>query len=583
MVMTVAATLQLSLAIGQMMPVRWHITAQTDDSKLSLPQFIDPAHYEDTLAEVLSYLHRRSYVEASIDSVAIVGDTIEAFIHMGSAFHWGSLDLSGLPARLQRVPPPSPDGKPFDYTGLQTYFERLLQRAEEEGYPFAAVRLEGLQLVENAIRARVTMQLNEAVHIEKIELHGDAQIRMAYLRHHLDIKEGDLFSRGRIMAIRPVLESMPFLKITDDPTVEFLGSGAHLHIYADRANASQFDVLLGLMPSLMEDRRFQLTGDVKALLVNPFGSGERLQLNFQNLMPGTQQLDLRIAYPFVAKSPFGIEVKFDLYKRDTTYIDVNYRLGLQRHLRQANYIELFAEQLATFLTGVDTRRIRQTKKLPDFIDVRQRLFGLRYHLEQLDYRLNPRRGYDLTFDLSYGLRKILKNTTIASLKDTDDTGLSYERLYDDLVLQSARYRLQGRAAAFIPMLRSSTLKLGLATGYIGSAQGLFDNELFRIGGSRLLRGFNEESIFANLFSIATAEYRLLFDQRSFVFLFVDGGYYRRNSVSDITYGAPVGFGAGLNLETKVGIFAISYAVGRDVGSPLSLRSGRIHFGMVAGL
>ena len=44
------------------------------------------------------------------------------------------------------------------------------------------------------------------------------------------------------------------------------------------------------------------------------------------------------------------------------------------------------------------------------------------------------------------------------------------------------------------------------------SENMFKNELFRIGGLKTLRGFDEESITASFYNIATLEWRFLFEQ-----------------------------------------------------------------------
>jgi hypothetical protein len=43
---------------------------------------------------------------------------------------------------------------------------------------------------------------------------------------------------------------------------------------------------------------------------------------------------------------------------------------------------------------------------------------------------------------------------------------------------------------------------------------------------------------------------------------------------------PFGFGAGAAFETKIGIFGLSYAMGRQLDNAISFKSGKIHFGYV---
>ena len=109
---------------------------------------------------------------------------------------------------------------------------------------------------------------------------------------------------------------------------------------------------------------------------------------------------------------------------------------------------------------------------------------------------------------------------------------------------------------------------------------MFDNELIRIGGLFTLRGFDEESIFATFYSIATVEYRYILEQNSFLYLFFDGAYYEKDNVKGYVSDRPIGFGAGMSFDTKAGIFSISYALGKQFDNPILFRSAKIHFGFI---
>jgi hemolysin activation/secretion protein len=104
--------------------------------------------------------------------------------------------------------------------------------------------------------------------------------------------------------------------------------------------------------------------------------------------------------------------------------------------------------------------------------------------------------------------------------------------------------------------------------------------LFQIGGYKLLRGFDEESIYASQYAVTTAEYRYLIGRNSFLFTFVDFGWARNTASSANSSHTYFGTGLGMALETKAGIFNISYAVGKRNDLNFDLRQSKIHFGYV---
>jgi outer membrane protein assembly factor BamA len=564
---------------GQNMAVRW---LTEEPLPLELPDSLPLLSSRDSCLVYLQQLHEAAYLEAAVDSIWQSGDEIRILLHLGKPYRWSYLDFSAIPPVIQNemtlhIPP----DKLFSYAEIQDLFQRILQIAENQGYPFAAVHLDSIGIRQERIDAKIIVVLNERIEIERIRIDGDLKLSNRYLRHLLDIEEGDLFIRDKIMGIRDRLEVVSFLEYRQDPVVEFLGNGATLRLFLDRKNANRFDILLGLLPSQNENRRFQLTGNVNIDLANQFGAGEVLQFNYENLMPGTQRLDLNLNYPFIFDWPFGADLHFNLYKRDSSYIDVGYRTGLQYFIRGSNYFQFFLENQSTNILTVDTNQVRSTRRLPKFLDVRQKLLGTTLHFEKLNYRINPRRGYDLTFSISGGTKKIKKNNSILGLTDPGDPEFDFNDLYQEIDLNSFQYKLSVQLQKYFPLFQSSTLKLASTTALIGSGQALSDNELYRIGGTRLLRGFNEESVFASFYSVFTSEYRLLFNRNSNLFIFWDVAYTEKNTNLEKFADRLSGVGTGLNLETKVGIFSISYALGTRRNLPLSFRQGRIHFGMTS--
>jgi outer membrane protein assembly factor BamA len=565
---------------AQRLPAVW---VSEDKPEVILPDSLEVENLSDTCHAILSKLHGLAYLEASIDSVKRSSAEIELFLHLGRKYRWSYLDLSAIPPPLQdQIKINIEENKLYSHAEIQALFERILTKAENQGYPFMAIRLDSIDINEGNIRAQVAINPNERITIERVRIEGDLKLSSRFLTHLIGMEEGDLFSRDKIIKAKDRLISVPFIKTNKDPSIDFLGKGATLNLFLDKKNANRFDILLGLLPTTgNETQRFRLTGNVDIDMANQFGAGEKFHLNFENLSPGTQNLSLALNYPFIFGWSFGADLQFDLYKRDSSYIDLGYEAGIQYFLKQDNYLQFFIENQRTNILTVDTNRIKQTRTLDQFLDITQNLFGVEYHVEKLDYRFNPRRGAAMTLKARAGTKKIKKNATIISLTDQNDPEFNYDDLYKDIDLNSFQYKINTNVEFYVPLFKSSAIKLGNTSGWVGSGQALYNNELYRIGGARLLRGFNEQSIFASLYSIFTAEYRLLFNQNSNIFVFTDAGFYNQNTNLTKSSDTPFGVGTGLNLETKVGVFAISYAIGREKNSPFTFRNGRIHFGMVS--
>ena len=113
---------------------------------------------------------------------------------------------------------------------------------------------------------------------------------------------------------------------------------------------------------------------------------------------------------------------------------------------------------------------------------------------------------------------IKKNTVIQKLTDPD---FVYASLYDTIKLKTYQFTIKTMAAKYFSVGRQSTIKAAFSGGWVQSPN-IFRNELFQIGGYRLMRGFDEESIFASQYAVTTAEYRYLVGLNSYFFVFADG-------------------------------------------------------------
>ena len=96
-----------------------------------------------------------------------------------------------------------------------------------------------------------------------------------------------------------------------------------------------------------------------------------------------------------------------------------------------------------------------------------------------------------------------------------------------------------------------------------------------------MRGFDEESIYATQYGVATAEYRYLVGFNSYLFAFIDAGWVKNKyQIVDVNNNY-ISAGLGLLFETKLGLLNMSFAVGKRNDVNFNLRqASKIHFGYI---
>jgi len=572
-------TLDLKIAGSEKGHPAWETLPDTYSDSLSLV---------GNLQKIVTSLRNDAYLAASIDTILWRDTMAQVILQTGPQYEWSSLEngdvetvfLEQVGFRKRLL-----DGKPFRYRELVKIQEKLLNYAENNGYPFALVWLDDIVIKDGKIGAKIFMKKNRLIFFDKIKIFGNAKITTRYLENYLGIRNGELYSRDKVLKIKSRLRELPFVIEKQNATVTFEGDQATINLFIDKKNASRFDFLVGLQPRSQssgpnnpEVQTFQLTGTFNADLNNQFGRGEKIYAEFQQLRPQTQELNVELGYPYILDTPFGMDLKFDLYKRDTAYLDIISDLGVQYLFEAGTYLRVFWNRTTTNVLSVNESQILQTRRLPTILDISRSSFGLEYQVQKLNYRFNPSKGWMLNLRGGAGLKRINKNNKILELASTE---FDPEILYDTINLQSFQYQLSGQAAYYFPLSRRTVLKTGIRGGYIIADSPVYQNEQFRIGGNRILRGFDEESIFVTNYAVATLELRLLLGQNSYLFAFGDLGYTENIRVDQRNFDRPAGMGAGITFETKVGLFGFSLAVGKQQNTGFDFRSVKTHFGYVS--
>ncbi len=539
--------------------------------------FPDTATLRAELQGLLRRLHGEAYLEASVDTLDCRDSTCLALLHSGPRYEWARLangnvpdeylEQSGYRERLYRR-------RPFAYDELRRLQEEVLTFAEDHGYPFAEVWLDSLRFHQGQVYAQLFLERGRLILFDTLQVEGDARIADAYLEHYLGLRPGTPYSRSRLLRSRERLRELPFLRASDDPSATFQGDRAVVTLPLEKQRASRFDFIIGVLPNSNQTGRMLITGDFEGELINQFGLGERLYAQFEQLRPQTQQLQLAFDYPYTLGLPLGVDVAFSLYKRDTTFLDLITDLGLSYLFEGGNYLKAYWEQRASNLLSIDEDRLLATQQLPPTLDLRNSTFGLELLFQRLDYRYNPRRGWSAFLKGGAGLKRILRNSRIEALE--------LGSLYDSLELRSFQYRLQAELTGFLPLFSRSTLMGRVRGGFLFSDQPVYQNEQYRIGGNQLLRGFDEEFIFATHYAVGSAEYRLLTGQNAYLYLFGDYAWVLDRTTETDRRLFPYGFGAGITFETKAGLFGVNLAFGGVAGEQsVDFSSPKVHFGYVS--
>lgn len=542
-----------------------------EDETRSFPDSVAISEY---LRTWMTEARAKAHWEASVDSLyRTAPGAFTAVLHRGEAYSWAGLTppdeedarswlrRSGFRARRFAAGRPL---RPEEWNGIR---DSTLVRAADAGYPFAAIGLEDVTLSgAREISARIALNTGPLVRIGEVRAPESVRVRPAFLQRYLGLREGEVYRGRRVRRMGPSLRQLPYLTMKGSPRISFQDSLAFFDLPLEKRAASRFDFVIGVLPNSAQTGKLLITGELNGELQNGFGQGERIAVRFEQLRPQTQELELGLEYPFLFGLPFGFEGSLDLYRRDTSFLNLNWKLAAT-YLREGNdRLSAFWENRRTIVPGQDLSQEPVNGNLPDTLGVVRSFFGLQGRRIRTDRRFSPRRGYSLDVSAAAGFRRL---PAIAGLDPDERT--------------SAQAQLQATAELFLDPISGTVFYFRLKGAGIFSGEDLLPNEQYRIGGARLLRGFDEQSVFARDYAVLTTEFRLLLGGNAFLYGFLDAARVnsRDKRRPDLPIDYPLGFGAGINVDTRAGVFGLSLALGRSNGIPLDLNAPKVHLGYVS--
>jgi outer membrane protein assembly factor BamA len=529
-------------------------------------------------------LRSKGYPAASVDSVNYYPFSATIHLYIGEPLTWTRLNTDSADKKLlDQVSwgKKLSTQKAIDFQQVQSLQEKLLDYLENNGYPFARIKLDSISVQDNAFQATLNIDKGPLYKIDSIHNNGNAKISPGFLQHYLGIMNGSLFRKDKLQTVSRKISELPYLQEQQPWDMTLLGTGSILNLFLVPKKSSQINVLVGFLPAndQLVSNKLLVTGEATINLKNSLGNGETIGLNWQQVQVKSPRLNLLFNQPYLFNSPFGVNFGFDLFKKDSSFVNINLQLGVQYAVSSNQTGSVYIQNLSSSLLTVDTFTVKNLRVLPPEADVRSVNIGINYEWFNTDYRLNPRRGNEFVINTSAGTKKVNKNSSIVKLRDDSDPSFDFNSLYDTVKLKSYQFKVKLSAAHYFKLTRASTLKTALNGGWFQSPN-IFRNELFQIGGYRLLRGFDEESIFASQYAVGTVEYRYLLGQNSFLFSFADLGW-AKNTVPTVNLSNTfLGIGLGMAFETKAGIFNISYAAGKRDDAKFNLRQSKIHLGYV---
>ena len=419
---------------------------------------------------------------------------------------------------------------------------KLTSIAANNGNPFASFQLSNISKTKNnSLTAELLFTSQKQRTIDNIVVRGYEKFPKTFLKRYASIKKGNSFNQEELLQQNSRLNALPFASSVKEPEVLFRKDSTTVYFYLDQANSNRFDGFIGFATDEATNN-LRLDGYIDLQLTNNLNYGETLLLNFKSDGGDQSQLKASIRLPYLFKTPLDIEANLSLFRKDSTFSTASQAVNL-------------VYRLSPNLSAGVGYLSQQSENLQD---------ELLESESTLDYRSNK-------LVLSGEFLKTQDNFFFP-IKSQLSVLSSFGNRIAEITEQQVGVELT--ASSIIHLNKNNVFYIRNITRSLWS-DNLLTNELYRFGGITSIRGFEENSIFANFLSTLNTEYRYVLNQSLYVHSVIDLGYFEnRINNQELTL---FSFGAGAGIRTKAGVLRIIFANGKNQNQNFDFNNTKLHF------
>jgi len=361
-----------------------------------------------------------------------------------------------------------------------------------------------------------------------------------------------IFNQETLKKINADFQKFRFVNQTKYPEILFKTDTTKVYVYLEKAKPNRFDGFIGFSNDDDDNGKSKVNfnGYLDLMLVNFLNTGEEFTLYWKSDGNDQKTFNAGIELPYIFKSRIGLKASLNIFKQDSTYQNTKTALAL-------GYFFNYNTRLYLGYEATESSDIQNTNNA-SISDFKSKFVTTTFEFTDFkdnDFLFPEKTRVILRSGLGSRTSKLDKNSQVFG--EVNLIHNIYLNEKNSFNLKSQNFYLQ-------------------SDEYINS-------ELYRFGGINSIRGFNENSLQANLFTSFLAEYRYVLAPGIYVHTITDYGYYRDESTntSSGNSGSLLGLGFGFGLLTKNGLFNIIYANGSTNEQAIKLSNSIVHISFKA--
>ena len=436
----------------------------------------------------------------------------------------------------------------LNFSEVESALRFINSEISKQGLPFSKVRLSSITIKTSTI-LKANLFVDASNHkriINNIIIKGYEKFPKSYLKHFLKIKPKQVFDLKLIKAKTEQLNNLSFANEIKSPEVLFSKDSTTLYMYLEKTKSNNFDGFLGFGTN-EDTNQLEFDGYLNLILTNNLNFGESFRLLYKSDENDQKTFETTASLPYLFKTPIGVDLQLRIFKKDSSFTTVNQSLRLHYQINSRNkvYSGIVSTESNNLLSGNSSLTISD--------------YNTQHYIIAYEY-LNQQ-SFNLLFPIK---SKLYLETGLGNRKTTTNTENQSQLSLDVLNIFNLN--------------QSNSIFIRVNGSYLNSNT-YFENELLRFGGINSIRGFEENSLFSNLYGVLNTEYRYKLTNTIYIHSIIDAGYFENDVLK--TKEKLFGYGFGFGILTKAGLLRFNYANGKNENTKFKLANSKIHISLTA--
>ena len=430
------------------------------------------------------------------------------------------------------------NGKLIRFKQIEYVAKEITEILSEGGYPFAKVGFTNYKLVNSTtIKLEMEIKYGSKRNIDKVIVKGYENFPKNFIKNIFKPGKSNSLDVDKALSLANKIDKTGFARNIKDPEILFTKDSSALYLYIEKIRRNTFDGFLSFDTD-ENSGRINIEGYAKINLINTFNGGEKINFDFRSQKNQDRSLNSDVYIPYVFGTPLNLKYGLNLIQKDSSYTSNENLID----------IDMIFGNIRSGL-GLQTNKSTSEEAIENIENFKSKLINVfsEYIILDNSDQLIPEL---FKISLRYG----------SGLKEQSGDKTNFSKYSVELHRKfnlSSKFKLQ-----------SSITRRKI------NSKNLVNNELLRFGGYNSIRGYDENSIFTDGYTLLKTSLNYYLNDTIYIYTIFDLANYS-NEILDLNEDIYSG-GIGFSSRTDNGIVSISYSKGNNWGNSFNLKNAKIN-------